>query len=89
MEFIKYIGEFIIVISPIFIGLLIAWFFEPFVSKLQKKKVPRIIGCILVYLLIIGFLFLISYLFIPSLIQQVKDFVKVAPNIFEEISDFA
>lgn len=82
------IKEFFIVISPIFIGFLIAWLFEPLVTKLQKKKVPRILGCIFVYILILGFLFLLSYLFIPSLISQVKDFVAAAPDIFEDLTDF-
>ncbi len=84
----KYIGEFIVVISPIFIGFVIAWLFEPLVSKLQNRRIPRILGCILVYLLILGVLFLICYLFIPSLAYQVSDFVKAAPSIFGEITDF-
>ena len=87
-KILKYIGEFLKVISPIFIGLLIAWFFEPFVSKLEKRQIPRILGCILVYIFILGILFLISYLFIPALISQVKDFVKAAPTIFNNITDF-
>ena len=84
----KFIGEFLVVISPIFIGFLIAWFFDPLVDWFQDKKLPRVVGCIIVYLLIIGIIFLIAYLFIPSLISQVKDFVRVAPVIFEEITDF-
>ena len=84
----KYIGEFIVVISPIFIGFIIAWFFDPFVTWLNKKKVPRIVGCILVYLLLFGVLSLIIYLLVPALISQVKDFVNAAPNIFNEITDF-
>lgn len=80
--------ELIIVISPIFIGFLIAWLFEPLVRKLQEKKIPKIIGCIISYLIIIGIIFLISYLFIPSLLSQVKDFVKAAPDIFENITNF-
>ncbi len=83
-----YIGELIVVISPIFIGFLIAWLFEPFVSWLQSKKVPRIGGCILVYFLIFSFLFLIAYLFLPAIASQVKDFVAAAPSIFEEITNF-
>ena len=83
-----FVKEFLIVISPIFIGFLIAWLFEPLVTKLEKKKIPRVVGCILVYLIIIGFLFLICYLFIPSLISQVKDFVSAAPSIFSELTDF-
>ena len=84
----KYIGEFLVVISPIFIGFLIAWFFDPMVDWFENKKFPRIVGCVAVYVIIIGVLFLVSYLFIPSLISQVKDFVRVAPTIFEEVTDF-
>ena len=85
----KYLGEFLVVISPIFIGFLIAWFFDPLVDWMQTKKIPRVAGCIIVYLLLIGIIFLVAYLFIPSLISQVKDFVRVAPDIFEDITDFA
>lgn len=81
--------EILIVISPIFIGFLIAWLFDPLVTKMQNKKVPRILACIIAYLLLIGILFGISYLFIPSLIGQVKDFIQAAPSIFEELTDFA
>ena len=87
-KLLKYIGEFLVVISPIFIGFLIAWFFDPLVRWLQERRVPRALGCIFVYLIIIGFLMLISYLFIPQLISQVKDFVRAAPYIFEEVTDF-
>ena len=83
------IGELLVVISPIFIGLLIAWFFDPLVDWFESKKLPRLAGCIIVYLVIIGIFFLIAYLFVPSLVSQVKDFVRVAPVIFEEITDFA
>lgn len=81
--------EFIIVISPIFIGFLVAWLFEPLVKKLQEKKVPRLLGCILSYLIILGVIFLIAYMFIPSLVTQIKDFVAAAPEIFKELTKFA
>lgn len=83
-----YLQELLVVISPIFIGILIAWLFEPLVKKMENKKIPRIICCIFVYLLIIGIFFLGTYLFIPSLISQVKDFVRAAPTIFESLTDF-
>lgn len=84
----NYLTEFFGVISPIFIGFLIAWLFEPFVKRLEDKKIPRLISCIFVYLIILGLLFLGTYLFIPSLISQVKDFVRAAPTIFENLTDF-
>ena len=80
----NYLTEFFGVISPIFIGFLIAWLFEPFVKRLEDKKIPRLISCIFVYLIILGLLFLGTYLFIPSLISQVKDFVRAAPTILKK-----
>ena len=88
-QLLKYIGEFLVVISPIFIGFLIAWFFDPLVDWMETKKLPRLLACILVYIGLVGIIFLIAYLFIPAMISQVKDFVRVAPTIFEEITDFA
>ena len=83
------IGDILVVMSPIFIGFLIAWLFEPLVTKLEKNKIPRIVGCILVYLLIIGFIIIVSYLFIPTLVSQIKDFVNAVPGILEELTDFS
>lgn len=84
----SFIKEFLIVISPIFIGIIIAWLFDPLVTTLQDKKIPRILGCILVYLALIGFLFLLGYLVIPSFVNQLRDFVSVIPSIFDNITDF-
>lgn len=88
-KILRILKEFVIVISPIFIGFLVAWLFEPLVKKLQAKKVPRLLGCILSYLIILGVIFLIAYMFIPSLITQIKDFVAAAPEIFKELTKFA
>lgn len=88
-KILRILKEFIIVISPIFIGFLVAWLFEPLVKKLQAKKVPRLLGCILSYLIILGVIFLIAYMFIPSLITQIKDFVAAAPEIFKELTKLA
>ena len=87
-KILTYIKDVLIVLSPLFIGFLIAWLFEPLVSKLQMKKIPRLFGCIIVYCIILGILFVIGYLFIPSLVSQVQDFVNAAPGIFEELSEF-
>ena len=54
-QVLQFVGEFLAVISPIFIGLIIAWLLDPLVKILQGKKVPRILACILVYLLFIIF----------------------------------
>lgn len=76
------------VISPIFIGFLVAWLFDPVVSWLQSKKIPRIIGCILVYILIFGGLLLLVYLLIPNFIDQIKEFIGTIPDILQDLKKF-
>ena len=81
------IKDFLIVISPIFIGFIIAWLFDPLVGKLEDKKIPRIVSTIIVYLLFLGTLFLIVYAFVPTLINQVKDFIDTIPGILSELKE--
>lgn len=83
-----YLGELLVVISPIFIGIIVAWLFDPVVSWLQRKKIPRIVGCILVYLLLITLLFIIIYSLVPILVDQVTDFIGTIPDIFDNLKAF-
>lgn len=84
----SFIKDFFIVILPIFIGLIIAWLFDPLVKWLQGKKVPRIVGCIVVYIVFLSFLTLIIYLIVPSFIGQIKDFISGIPEILKELKNF-
>ena len=84
----KILGEFIAVISPIFIGLVIAWLLDPLVKFLQGKKIPRILACIFAYLLFIAILSLIIVLLIPALGSQVKDFIGNIPGLVSEFKGF-
>lgn len=86
-KILNFIGEFLAVISPIFIGFIIAWLFDPLVEWLQSKKIPRIIGCIIVYLLIFGGLFLLLYLIVPTFIDQIKDFIGTVPDLIKDFKD--
>ena len=88
----RFVGEFLIVISPIFIGLIIAWLLDPLVKWLQGKKIPRIGACIIVYLLFLALLFLILALLVPAMGSQIKDFVSGLPSLIQDfqsyVSDF-
>lgn len=82
------VKDFLVVISPVFIGLIIAWLFDPLVDFLQKKKIPRIVSCIIVYVIFIGLLSLLIFLMVPSFVDQIKDFIKAIPNFLTESKDF-
>lgn len=81
---------FLKVLSPLFIGFIIAWLFNPIVKKLNKKGIPRIWGSLLVYALLILFIFVFLRLLIPTLYTQINDLITNLPAImdkFESIID--
>lgn len=80
--------ELLIVISPIFIGFIIAWIFDPAVTYLQNKKIPRVLACIIIYLILLGAIVLLLWLIIPTFLNQIKDFVGTIPDILSEIGAF-
>ncbi len=83
-----FLKDLFIVISPVFIGLLIAWLFDPIVKFLNSKKIPRFIGCIIVYLGLIGIIFMTLYLFLPTFIRQIGDFAGTVPDILADLKVF-
>ena len=82
------IKNIISVITPFFIGIIIAWLFDPLVSFLQRKKIKRGLGSVIVIVLFVAILFLLFKTLIPLLIKQFNDFLKSVPGLMEEISNF-
>ena len=74
------------VLSPLFIGLLIAWLFNPFVTWMQKKGVRRSVGTTVTYALIIGGISILLNALIPLLISQVNDFAHSIPSVIDSVS---
>ncbi len=76
------------IISPLFIGIIIAWLFDPFVTAMKKKGVNRILGSAITYVLLLGFLFVIISSIIPLLSSQINDFAKTIPMVFSSIKQW-
>src|SRR5574344_1529543 len=49
------------ILSPLFIGLIIAWLFNPIVRKLEQKGIRRTLGTVLVYIVFLGIIALILF----------------------------
>ena len=82
------IGTILSVISPVFIGFVIAWLLDPLATKLSSKM-PRVVACILTYLIIFGSLILILAFTVPTLSSSVSEIVNVIPDIVDNAQDFA
>lgn len=79
----KIIQYIIGILSPLFVGFLIAWLFDPVVNFLTKKKISRFIATLLVYLFIILFFVFIINIFLPLLYDQIKEFANLSPKLLD------
>ncbi|MDD6879005.1 MAG: AI-2E family transporter [bacterium] len=75
------------VISPLFIGIVVAWLLDPIVTWLQKNGIKRAFATIVVFLSFISIIILFLILMIPSLLDQVNEFISSAPSILNYVSD--
>ena len=86
------VGIFLInllkIVSPLFVGIVIAWLLEPIVKFLKNKKLPRTLATALVYVVLIGGVYLIISSLIPVLSDQINEIVKSIPNISKTFQEW-
>ena len=80
------LGKIFKLLAPVFIGLVIAWLFNPFVKWLQKHHVKRLFGAIISYILLIGGIVLLLGSLLPILYDEIVDFAETVPTIFDKMS---
>lgn len=76
------------VVSPFFIGFVIAWLLNPLVNKISSKKVNRTLVSIIVFLIFLVLIFLIFKIMVPMLYKQINDFVGLLPGLFSSLGDY-
>ena len=89
LEIFKVLGSILGVISPFFIGLVIAWLLDPAVPYLQKKNVKRSIGTIVVFFVFILILYLLFRIMLPLLYTQLNEFITNSlPTLIKSTGTF-
>ena len=73
------------ILTPLFIGIVIAWLLNPVVNYMQKKGIRRIIGVSLSYVVLIAIIYLILNSIIPLAYNQISDLSQLVPKILSNI----
>ena len=82
------LGKIVKLLTPVIIGLVIAWLFNPFVKWLQKHKIKRVFGVIISYVLLVGGIALFLGTLLPILYNEIVDFAETIPTLFDKIKDW-
>ena len=76
------------IISPFFIGIIIAWLLDPIVTFLQKKGAGREISVAGVFTVFIFLIILFFWMVIPTLVDQLQDAIGIVPSIVDNMNNW-
>jgi predicted PurR-regulated permease PerM len=75
------------ILLPFIAGLILAYFLDPVVDKLQSWRIPRMVGTILVIGLFIFSFVTILILIVPLIIGQISDFAAKLPTYVQQLQN--
>jgi len=67
-------------------ALTISVLFNPAVNFLQKRKIPRGLAVVFMYVGVFGILSVLIYLIVPIFISEIQAFLESFPEYFEKVS---
>ncbi len=67
-------------------ALIISILFDPAIDFLKRRRVPRVLSTILVYVFIFGIIGGLFYSIIPFFIFEIQQFTQLFPQYFEKIA---
>lgn len=76
------------ILSPLFIGIVVAWLLNPFIKWLESKKIRRGLACAFAYFILIACILLLVKAIIPLLYNQTIELVENFPNIFSNVKEW-
>lgn len=79
------VSFFVTILTPFLIAMVISYVLNPLVNVLNRRKVPRPIAVILIYLCFIVFVTVITMNALPSLVTQLKDVSEHIPQLMAQI----
>ena len=78
--------DFISVISPFFIGFVLAWYLRPLALKLSEKIHSKTVSAIIIFASFILIISLLLYIFVPTVYDEVNELVGLLPSWMESIT---
>ena len=94
-----FFSKLIGILTPVIIGIVFAYLFNPIVSWFErrlnkydnikkKKKLSRVLGIIITYLLFLILVIVMIWFFIPNLLDSLNIMIKNIPTYLENIFSF-
>lgn len=76
------------VLLALFIALILMSALNPFVTKLQKRKIPRVVAIMIIFAIILAIFGGLVAAIIPPLVEQTRSLINQIPAILDHIGGF-
>ena len=95
----SYFKKIIVILSPVIIGILFAYLLNPIVKRFEelfnkyekirsRKKLSRVLGILVTYLILIIIIVVFIWFFVPNLIDSLNIMLTNIPKYLENIFDW-
>jgi len=81
------LGKAEILIAPVVLSVALIYVLNPIVHRLEGMGVPRILGGLAAFLVLIGVIVLLGFLVLPSLREQARSFSTDLPTLYENTAE--
>ena len=90
LQIMPFISKLFQILTPLFIGIVFAWLFNPLVTWMQNKKIKRVFGSLIVFVVFVGLLALMLVEIVPVIIEQVQaiNLGQITKDTLKWINDF-
>ncbi len=76
-----------IIFPPLVLGIAIIYLLNPVVSWLERRHVPRLVGSVLAYVLLVGVFSAAAFFIVPILVEQGQDLADRFPELVEDAQE--
>lgn len=75
-----------VIFAPLFLAIVVIVILNPFVSWLQNRGIPRIVGTIAGFVVFFAGAALLALAIVPNVVDQGKEFVETFPQLYDDSS---
>ena len=74
------------IVAILFVAVILASAVDPIVSWFEKKKIPRLMGILVIYIILLAFVSLVIILLLPPITHQIQNLASDFPYYWDKIS---
>ncbi len=73
------------ILAILFISFVIATGINPWIDWLEARRIPRVLGVVTLYLILLGIISLIVFLLVPIIADQLKNITANFPALYDRV----